>query len=236
MKKCPEYMDRKVFEFGTENEGPGPAAYGARTTVGRLNRLPTVAGAPACSMHQRLDLGNETEGPGPAVYNLAQLTYRGRAVAPRYSIAKKLPFDGDIDSPGPAAYKPRVPVKGPVPKMLFRINNPDPDYDYPPILVVHPPLKIGVAAATPNTWVRRHCVNPGSNVSKFPSTLSRKKITMAKKIDEIIDIKSPGPPAGIQSHAQVQVYKVMPNFSFGMWRPEKFPPLVVCGDDVKIKK
>lgn len=126
MKKCPEYMDRKVFQFGTEDAGPGPAAYGARTTVGRLNRLPTVTGAPSCSMHQRLDLGNESEGPGPVVYNLAQLTCRGRAVAPRYSMAKKLRFDGDLDNPGPAAYKPRVPVKGPVPKMLFRIIDPDP--------------------------------------------------------------------------------------------------------------
>ncbi|XP_060861543.1 ciliary microtubule associated protein 1B-like [Metopolophium dirhodum] len=244
MKKCPEYMDRKVFEFGTEDAGPGPAAYGARTTVGRLNRLPTVAGAPSCSMHQRLDLGNETEGPGPVVYNLAQLTCRGRAMAPRYSMAKKLPFDGDMDNPGPAAYKPRVPVNGPVPKMLFRIIDPDP-----------------------------RAVNPGSNVYKLPSTLSRKKITLAKKIDEIIDIKSPGPvyqtvplnkyktkapqyslskkfenpllanemngqspsPQAYNPTLKYK-YKVMPKFSFGMRRPDKFPPLVVCGDDVKIPK
>jgi len=119
-------MDRKVFEFGMEDAGPGPAAYGTRTTVGRLNRLPTVADAPSSSMHKRLDLSDETDGPGPVVYNLARLTCRGRALAPQYSMAKKLPVDGDLDNPGPAAYKPRVPVNGPVPKMLFPIVDPDP--------------------------------------------------------------------------------------------------------------
>uniref|UniRef100_A0A2S2PBW2 Outer dense fiber protein 3 n=1 Tax=Schizaphis graminum TaxID=13262 RepID=A0A2S2PBW2_SCHGA len=126
MKKCPGYMDRKVFKFGMEDAGPGPAAYGTRTTVGRLNRLPTVTDAPSCSMHKKLDIGNETDGPGPVVYNLARLTCRGRALAPQYSMAKKLPVDADMDNPGPAAYMPRVPAKGPVPKMLFPLVDPDP--------------------------------------------------------------------------------------------------------------
>lgn len=119
-------MDRKVFEFGTVDASPGPAAYGTRTTVGRLNRLPTVAGAPSCSMHQQLNMANETYGPGPVVYNLTRLTRHGRAVAPRYSMAKKLPVDGDMDNPGPAAYKPRIPDRRPVPKMLFPLIDPDP--------------------------------------------------------------------------------------------------------------
>ncbi|KAE9538162.1 hypothetical protein AGLY_006134 [Aphis glycines] len=244
MKKCPGYMDRKVFEFGMEDAGPGPAAYGTRTTVGRLNRLPTVADAPSSSMHKRLDLSDETDGPGPVVYNLARLTCRGRALAPQYSMAKKLPVDGDLDNPGPAAYKPRVPVNGPVPKMLFPIIDPDP-----------------------------RAANPGSNVYKLPSTLSSKKITLAKKIDDLVDIKSPGPvyqtvPLNKYKSKAPQYslakkfedpvltneikgqspspqaynptlkykYKVMPKFSFGMRRPDKFPPLVVCGDEVKITK
>jgi len=119
----------------------------------------------------------------------------------------------------------------------------------------------------------KRAFNPGSNVYKLPSTLSRKKITLAKKIDEIIDIKSPGPvyqtvplnkyktkapqyslskkfenpllvnemngqspsPQAYNPTLKYK-YKVMPKFSFGMRRPDKFPPLVVCGDDVKIPK
>lgn len=119
----------------------------------------------------------------------------------------------------------------------------------------------------------KRAANPGSNVYKLPSTLSRKKITLAKKFDEIIDSKSPGPvyqtvPLNKYKRKAPQFslakkfenplvanvmndqspspqaynptlkykYKVMPKFSFGMRHPDKFPPLVVCGDDIKIQK
>jgi len=119
----------------------------------------------------------------------------------------------------------------------------------------------------------KRAANPGSNVYKLPSTMSRKKITLAKKIDDLVDIKSPGPvyqtvplnkyktkapqyslakkyenpllvneikgqSPSPQAYNPPLTYKfnVMPKFSFGMRRPDKFPPLVVCGDEVKKPK
>lgn len=108
----------------------------------------------------------------------------------------------------------------------------------------------------------------------LPSTLSRKAVILAKKLDDNAAIESPGPavyhtvplnkykskaptfslakkfedplvadewrnPApGPQAYKPKLdfKYKNMPKFSFGMRRPDKFPPLVVCGDEVKKKK
>lgn len=116
--------------------------------------------------------------------------------------------------------------------------------------------------------------NPGPNVYKLPSTLLRRGITLAKKIELVPDIESPGPAVyhavpmntyknkspnftlakkyedplvanqisetapGPQAYNPTLAYKYkrMPQFSFGMRRPDKFPPLVVCGDEVKKRK
>lgn len=126
MKKCTTVkMNRKVFEFGGMDYGPGPAAYGIKTTVGQINRMPTIASEPAYTVKQRLDLENVTESPGP-VYNLARLTCRGKAEAPKYSIGTKLVGPLDSDNPGPAAYMPRVPEKRAKLKILLPLKDSDP--------------------------------------------------------------------------------------------------------------
>lgn len=123
------------------------------------------------------------------------------------------------------------------------------------------------------SYVFKSAGNPGPNVYKLPSTLSRKGATLAKKIDGDAEIESPGPAIysavslnkiknkapnfslakrfedpliademknltpGPQAYNPTlkYKYKTMPTFSFGIRRPDKFPPLVVCGDEVKKK-
>lgn len=101
-------MDRKVFEFGAADSGPGPAAYGVGTTVGRANRLPNIEAAPAYTIKPRIEARAVSEGPGP-VYDLAHLRANGgRATGPRYSMLARLPGNAETDGPGPAAYMPRA--------------------------------------------------------------------------------------------------------------------------------
>lgn len=113
MKKyCSTKMDPKVFEFDTIDAGPGPAAYGVKTTVGWRDRMPNIVAGPAYTIKQKLKVDDETEGPGP-VYNLARLTRHGKQDAPKFSIGLNLPEIPDSASPGPAAYmvknvKPRA--------------------------------------------------------------------------------------------------------------------------------
>lgn len=113
--------------------------------------------------------------------------------------------------------------------------------------------------------------DPGSNAYDLPSTLRRRGVTLAKKIDLAPDADSPGP--AVYHAVPVNKYKNRapnftlakrfkdpsladrnddttpspqaynptsdnkydrsPRFSFGVRRPDKFPPLVVCGDEVK---
>lgn len=113
--------------------------------------------------------------------------------------------------------------------------------------------------------------NPGPNAYMLPSTLHRRGVTLAKKIDLASDVKSPGPavyhavpmnkyknrapkftlakqlkdpsladrnddttPGPLAYNpTSDNKYDRTPRFSFGMRRPDKFPPLVVCGDEVK---
>lgn len=126
MEKCTTVkMNRKVFGFGVD-DGPGPAAYDVKTTVGRTNRTVTVANEPAYTVKRRLDVGNATESPGPA-YNLERLTRHGKARAPEYSMGAKLVELSDRDDhPGPAAYMPRVPEKRAKPCILLPLKQSDP--------------------------------------------------------------------------------------------------------------
>lgn len=124
MNKCTEKMDQKVFEFATTDSGPGPAAYGTKTTVGRVNRLPNIGNVPAYSLRQRLRVEDETESPGPG-YNLTNLTNQGRTTAPKYSIGKKFGESREPDNPGPAAYYPVV-SRRPKLKILLPLNESDP--------------------------------------------------------------------------------------------------------------
>lgn len=126
MEKCTTVkMNRKAFKYGGENDGPGPAAYGVKTTVGRTNRLPTVVAEPAYTVKPRLEVHDATDSPGP-VYNLARLTRHGKAEAPRYSMAAKLYGPSDEFNPGPAAYLPRVPEKRAKPRILLPLKDHDP--------------------------------------------------------------------------------------------------------------
>lgn len=126
MEKCTAATtNRKAFELGAVRDGPGPAAYGLKTTVGRINRMPTIASEPAYTVKRRLVVSDVTESPGPA-YDLARLTCRGRAAAPKYSMGAKLAGPPDRDNPGPAAYMPRAPEKRAKPKILSRPKEPDP--------------------------------------------------------------------------------------------------------------
>lgn len=60
------------------------------------------------------------------------------------------------------------------------------------------------------------------------------KFTLGKRFEDPIVANEMGNPApGPQSyHPTVNnKYKRMPKFSFGVRRPDKFPPFVVCADD-----
>lgn len=113
--------------------------------------------------------------------------------------------------------------------------------------------------------------NPGPDVYKLPSTLSRNAVGLAKRIDAAADSDSPGPavyrtvplnkykrdaprytlakwfapqdavrrrraadatpsPQTYNPAAAQYKYGRAPAFSFGARRSDKFPPLVVCGD------
>lgn len=67
------------------------------------------------------------------------------------------------------------------------------------------------------------------------------KISLAKKLndplasDEFGD-SIPSPQVYNPTLDNTSKYNRVPKFSFGMRRPNKFPPLVVCGDEVRKKK
>lgn len=125
MIKCPETkMDRKVYDFGKVDDGPGPAGYFVKNTMGQKNRMPTIHNAPAFTMKQRLEVSDETESPGP-VYHLGRLTRRGRAEMPKYSLGPKIYENWDNGNPGPAAYYPKT-VRKPKIKILLPLNHVDP--------------------------------------------------------------------------------------------------------------
>lgn len=126
MKKCTTTnMDRRALKFGKVDAGPGPAAYGTRTTIGRVNRMPNAVGGQAYSMKQRLDERNETEGPGP-VYNLAGLTCRGKQDKPKHSFGVPLPQIPKDASPGPAVYNIRAKNSRATPRILLPLPLVDP--------------------------------------------------------------------------------------------------------------
>ncbi|XP_025405754.1 outer dense fiber protein 3B-like [Sipha flava] len=104
MKKyCSTKMDPKAFEFGRDATGPGPAAYGIKTTVGWQNRMPNIAKGPAYTFKQVLKVDDATESPGPK-YNLERLTCHGKQAVPKFYMGLNLPEIPDEASPGPAAY------------------------------------------------------------------------------------------------------------------------------------
>lgn len=124
MKNCDHMkMNAKAFEYVTEKDGPGPAAYGIKSTVGKKNRLPTIPNEPAFTAYPRLRYSDETESPGP-VYNLQHLTCRGRADGPKYSMGTKKVENSETDSPGPAAYMLKSD-RGPKLKILLPLKNID---------------------------------------------------------------------------------------------------------------
>lgn len=123
MKNCSVRMNPKVFVL--DDDSPGPAAYGQKSTVGQQNRMPTISNEPAYSAKQRLDIEIESQSPGP-VYNIASFTCRGRTNAPKYSMGMKLPEKWDYENPGPAAYKPKTDRRRPKLKILLPLNHSDP--------------------------------------------------------------------------------------------------------------
>lgn len=116
-------MNSKVFMV--DEDSPGPAAYGPRSTVGQRNRMPTISNEPAYSVKHRLDIESESQSPGP-VYNIASFTCRGKNNAPKYSIGMKLPEKWEHENPGPAAYKPKTDRRQPKLKILLPLNISDP--------------------------------------------------------------------------------------------------------------
>lgn len=124
-KKCTTRMDRNVFKFsGDMDDTPGPAAYSIKTTVGYVNRMPTVRNEPAYTFKPKLDFSSMTDGPGK-MYNVRYLTRNGRAAAPMCTIGRKLVERPESNGPGPAAYRPKS-VRGKQIKILLPINRLDP--------------------------------------------------------------------------------------------------------------
>lgn len=125
MKKCTNTkIVPEAFKYTTADDGPGPAAYGIKSTVGKKNRLPIIPDEPAYTAYPRLRYSDETESPGP-VYNLQHLTCRGRADGPKFSMGTKKVENFETDSPGPAAYMLKSD-RGPKLKILLPLKNIDP--------------------------------------------------------------------------------------------------------------
>lgn len=123
MKNCSVRMNSKVFVV--DEDSPGPAAYGQKSTVGQRNRMPTIHKEPAYSVKQRFDIDSESRSPGP-VYNIASFTCRGKTNAPKYSIGMKLSEKWESENPGPAAYMPKTNQRQPKLKILLPLKNSDP--------------------------------------------------------------------------------------------------------------
>lgn len=62
------------------------------------------------------------------------------------------------------------------------------------------------------------------------------KFTLAKKFEDPLvaeNLKDIGPSPQAYNPTLNYKYKRVPKFSFGMRRPDKHPPLIVCGDGKK---
>lgn len=126
MKRCTGRMNPKVLDFARVDDGPGPAAYGERTTIGRnKNRMANIPNEPAYSIRPLLPERYSTDGPGP-VYNLARLTRRGKMDGPKYSMAARFDELADTDNPGPAVYVPRLRGDKAKIKILLPLKDTDP--------------------------------------------------------------------------------------------------------------
>jgi hypothetical protein len=62
------------------------------------------------------------------------------------------------------------------------------------------------------------------------------RYTLAKKFEDPLvanEYKSQAPGPQAYKPSPDYKYKRSPKYSFGMRRPDKFVPLIICGDDVK---